>query len=131
MQAPKMQDNRFGRQFGLALLVLGLISFWQEWPVNLAYAFFGFGTLILILAQFAPKLLAPLNKVWMGFGFLLGKVVSPIVLSLIFTVLFVPIALFMRLRGRDELKLRDRTGSSFWLIREESKIAPSSFKNQF
>ncbi len=41
MQAPKMQDNRFGRQFGLALLVLGLISIWQEWPINLAYAFFG------------------------------------------------------------------------------------------
>lgn len=131
MQAPKMQDSRFGRQFGLALLVLGLISLWQEWPVNLAYAFFGFGTLILVLAAFAPKLLAPLNKVWMGFGFLLGKVVSPIVLSLIFTVLFVPIALFMRLRGRDELKLRDRTGASFWLIREKSKIEPSSFRNQF
>jgi hypothetical protein len=46
-------------------------------------------------------------------------------------VLFVPTALFMRLRGRDELKLRDRTGASFWLIREKSKIEPSSFRNQF
>jgi len=66
----------------------------------------------------------------MRFGLLLGMIVSPIVLGLIFFALFTPIALFMRLFGRDELRLRLREKSTHWVRREET-TQTNSFKHQF
>jgi hypothetical protein len=60
---------------------------------------------------------------------LLGKVVSPITLSIIFFVLIVPIAFITRLFGRDVLSLEKRQVSSYWVDKES--LDPESFKNQF
>jgi ABC-type xylose transport system permease subunit len=131
VEAPKIQDRKFGIQFGLALGALSLFSIWRDWPQFLVITFAGLALFHLVLAFLAPKMLSPINRAWMGLGHLLGKIVSPVVLSLIFTVLFVPLAVFMRLRGRDELKIRDRKGESFWIERQNPKLVADSFRNQY
>ena len=65
------------------------------------------------------------------FGILLGKIVSPIVLGLIFFVIFTPVSLFLKIIKRDELQLKKNNNKSYWKIREEKKFDPYSFKNQF
>ena len=67
----------------------------------------------------------------MLFGVLIGKIVSPIILGLIYFIMFTPISIITRLFGRDELNLRSKNSESSWKNREETIIEPESFKNQF
>jgi len=78
-----------------------------------------------------PDLLLPLNKLWMRFGLLIGRIVSPIVLGVIYFGLFMPISFIMRLIGRDELRLRVNNDGTNWISRENSSIKSTAFKNQF
>ena len=75
-----------------------------------------------------PDLLGPFNKLWMLFGFMLGKIISPIVLGLLFFLVISPVALFCKMFGRDELRLKGSTANSYWVDRRESQ---TSFTNQF
>ena len=84
----------------------------------------------LVITMIRDALLLPLNKLWMRFGFLLGMIISPLVLGVIFFGLFTPIAMLMRLSGRDELRLKLSNKSSHWISRSEP-IKSESFKNQF
>ena len=86
---------------------------------------------IVISACYVDKeALLPLNKLWMQFGLLLGMIVSPIILGLIFFGLFTPIAMLMRISGRDELRLKLTEKASHWISRGEP-IKSESFKQQF
>lgn len=85
-----------------------------------------------VCALFLPAVLAPLNKAWYSFGLLLGKIVSPIVLGAIFFLMITPVALLMRLSGRDVLGLRgNNSANSCWIDRASSEPNSASFKNQF
>jgi hypothetical protein len=86
----------------------------------------GFFALVTI---FLPSVLSPLNKAWFDLSLFLGKVVSPVTLSIIFFVLIAPVALVTRWFGRDILLLRKRQVSSYWV--DKDPIEPNSFKNQF
>ena len=66
----------------------------------------------------------------MSFGFLLGIIVSPIIMGLIFFGIFTPIAILMRLFGRDELRLRFKKQSSHWVIKDND-LQSETFKQQF
>ena len=91
-------------------------------------ALFG-ATLVVTLAK--PSLLLPFNKGWMWIGYLLGRLISPVVLGAIFFFLITPIALIFKISGRDELRLKLSKAQSHW--RERSPIGPDaeSLKNQF
>jgi len=67
----------------------------------------------------------------MNFGLLLGIIVSPVVLGLIYFLIFTPMSFIMKLFGRDELKLKIKTKKTYWLSRTETKLDSDSFKNQF
>ena len=84
----------------------------------------------LLVTLIKSDALLPLNKLWMRFGLLLGMIVSPIVLGVIFFGLFTPIAILMRLSGRDELRLKIAQKASHWISREEP-IKSETFKHQF
>lgn len=116
---------------GGALFALAAFGFLKSWPQALSFTLVAVGVLHIVLALFAPKLLTRINNIWMGFGFLLGKVVAPVVMSVLYFVLFTPIAIAMRLFGRDELLIKDKTGESFWKVRANSKITPDSFNYQY
>jgi len=84
----------------------------------------------MLVTIFKDELLLPLNRLWMRFGLLIGMIIGPIVLGLIFFTLFSPVAIFMRLFGRDELHLKYKKKSSYWILRDET-IHTDSFKRQF
>ena len=86
--------------------------------------------LFLLITVTIPQVLLPLNKLWMRFGLLLGMIVSPIVLGIIFFGLVTPYGVVMGMFGRDELRLKFTKKSSHWISRSES-IKSDSFKNQF
>src|SRR5262245_35779910 len=84
------------------------------------------------LAQMWTAALAPLNKLWTKLGVLLYRVVSPLVLGLLFYATVTPIALLMRVLGKDPLRLRrDPDVASYWIVRTPPGPAPKSMKNQF
>ena len=87
--------------------------------------------IMIIVTRIAPDMITPLNKSWMALGHLLGSIVSPLVLGLIFFVLISPVALIGRIAGRDPLRLKTRADTSYWIKREPPGPAPDSFKNQF
>ena len=98
--------------------------------VTLAYIFIAVSSIFLVITLVREEVLLPLNKLWMRFGLLLGMIVSPIVLGIMFFGLFTPIAFVMRFSGRDELRLKFSNKASHWISRSEP-IKSDSFKYQF
>ena len=82
-------------------------------------------------AAMAPRRLVLLNRGWLRLGELLGRVFNPIVLGLIYFGLLAPVAIAARLLGRDELRLKPRRASSYWIDRTPPGPSADSFKNQF
>lgn len=110
---------------GLVRLV-GLTDFG---PRNVYLAVAG---VFLVLALVVPKVLHPLNVLWMRFGAVLQMVISPIILGLMFFVAITPMALVLRLLGKDLLRLKlDKSAKSYWLVRDPPGPAPESMRNQF
>ena len=121
------------RKFGIFftfVFALAAAYFYNSDINKLAYVFGATSVIFLFITLLKDDLLLPLNKLWMRFGFLLGIVVSPIVLGIIFFGLFTPIAMLMRLSGRDELRLKFSQKASHWISRC-APVKPESFKQQF
>lgn len=123
-------DRSFGLTFAVVGLILAGIGYWRGhgyWVYALA-ASAGFG----VLALAAPGLLAPLNKLWLKFGLLLHHIVNPLVMGLLFFAVITPMAVVVRLMGKDLLRLRfDRQAKSYWIPRDPPGPAPDSMKHQF
>ena len=82
--------------------------------------------------MFLPRALAPANRAWHRLGLLLHRVMTPVVMSVIFFATVTPMAVFMRLFGKDPLRLkREPEASSYWIPREPPGPEPDSMKNQF
>jgi hypothetical protein len=95
------------------------------WAVAVAA---GFG----LVAAVRPVLLAGLNRWWIKLGVLLGKIVSPVALGILFYVVLVPIGLLMRVLGKDPLRLKREAGAqSYWIPRTPPGPPPDSMTNQF
>ena len=122
-------NRKFGFFFTFAFAVAAAY-FYYSVNVIFAYVFTATASIFLIVTLIKSDTLLPLNKLWMRFGLLLGMIVSPIVLGIIFFGLFTPIAMLMRLSGRDELRLKFRQKASHWITRSEL-IKSESFKHQF
>ena len=121
--------NKFGFFFTLVFLAAAGYFFANE-SVTTAYIFATFAVAFLLATLVKADILLPLKKLWIRFGLLLGMIVSPIVLGLIFFVLVTPIAFLMRLRGRDELRLKFQEKSTHW-IKRDTPMETGSFKHQF
>jgi hypothetical protein len=88
-------------------------------------------SLILFLVTIIKaEILLPFNKLWMKFGFLIGMIISPIIIGIIFFVLITPFALVMRIYGRDELRLRLKKKNTHWKTRLQV-LPQTNFKQQF
>ena len=122
-------NRKFGFFFTFVFVVVAAYFFYST-KVMWAYAFTLASLIFLVITLVKSDALLPLNKLWMRFGLLLGMIVSPIVLGIIFFVLFTPIAILMRLSGRDELRLKFNKKATNWIPRSEP-IKSDSFKHQF
>jgi hypothetical protein len=84
--------------------------------------------IFLILGLLNSKVLTPLNKLWFKLGILLGAIVSPIVMGIVFFIVVTPISLIMKILGKDILNLKKNKNQSYWVDKSEPK---SKMKNQF
>ena len=123
-------NRKFGFFFAAVFALIAGYFFNEDHNVA-TYIFSVLAATFLVVTIFKAAFLLPLNKLWMHFGLLLGKIFSPIVLGIIFFGLFTPIALGMRLAGRDELRLKFKKVASFWKHRDENRIFSTTFKDQF
>lgn len=131
-KSPVLVDMPSNQKFGWLFVSIFAAGFgWLQWSHFLGWAIVSafLAILFALLTIYVPAALAPLNRMWFALSLFLGKVVSPIVLSIIFYVLIVPVALTTRLLGRDALLLKKRQASSYWV--DKMPIDPDSFKNQF
>ena len=127
----KPGSNRsFGLVFAALFLFVGLYPAFHGndarfWALLLAVALF-----FVSLAR--PILLAPLNFAWFKFGMLLAKVMTPVVMFILYLLVVVPPALIMRAMGRDPLALRfDPKADSYWIPRAPQAPASETMRNQF
>ena len=123
-------DKNFGYFFSVVFTLIALYSYWQDLK-NFAIFASIISFLFIAVTLVAPKMLSPLNRAWYELGMLLGKIVSPIVLGIIFFLMITPISLITRLFGRDELKIKKLSLQSYWVDRSPPGPSSDSFKNQF
>ena len=123
----KISSNR---SFGILFSILfAIIAFWPIINGNpLRLWLIPFSVIFLVLGLLNSKLLNPLNVVWVKFGELLGRIIAPIVMAIIYFIIITPIGLFMRLIRKDLLNLKFSKANTYW-IKREKKI--SSMKKQF
>ncbi len=121
------------RGFGLIVGgILGAIGCYQVYFDVAHYLWFLVpGTLLIVLGLAMPRLLRPLNVLWTKLGLLLGKVVTPIVMFLVYAVSIVPIGLLLRATGKDLLTLKQSKESTYWVARTPPGPTPESLKDQF
>lgn len=124
-------ERSFGFLFAFVFIALGAYGLLQGWNREANLAGLIAGSLVTLIAIFSPGLLTPLNKAWFRFGQLLNKITQPIILGILFFGILTPIALILRLAGRDELRLKPRKNASYWIDRAPLDPRPDSFKNQF
>lgn len=128
---PQLPSNRsFGWTFAGVFAAAGLYGVWREgaalpWLLPLA-------AVIALVTLTRQAWLTPLNRAWMSLGELLGRIVSPIVLGLIFFCVFAPVGVVMRLCGRDAMCRRFEPGAaSYWKKREPPGPPEGSFRNMY
>ena len=119
-----------GRSFGIIFFIFFLIvSFWPEFDLKKIKLFpFVIAIIFFSLAIIAPKYLLPLNSAWIKLGELLGKFISPIVMALIYFLVITPIAIMLKIFGKDLLKIKFNKDSTYWTNRKKNM---GSMKKQF
>ena len=123
----KIGSNRsFGIVFFIVFLLIAIypITYNAEiriWSATISIIF-------LVLGLLNSKILYPLNKLWFKFGIFLGKIISPIIMGVIFFFVVTPIALLMKLLQKDLLNLKFNKNKTYWIEKSGPK---SNFKNQF
>lgn len=133
---PDEDPARSVRQFGYLLAtVAALLAFWallRERTGGGAPAAALVALALLAVTRWRTRWLERPHRLWMGLGMLLGRIVSPIVLAILFFGVITSVALVQRLAGRDELRLRMRRGaSSHWQPREPAGPPSDSFDHQY
>ena len=123
-------DRSFGVVFAGAFAVIAL------WPALSGGPVRGWSAAVagvfLLLAAVAPATLAPLNRLWLRFGLLLGHIMSPVVMAVAYAVLVVPAGSIMRAAGKDPLRLKwDAETQTYWIAREQPAPGPGSMSKQF
>lgn len=123
-------DRKFGFFFSFVFAVVAVVStfYYGNILIGLVGAVICIAFLVTSLTK--PAALRGLNKSWAYLGLLMGMIISPIVLGLIYFGLFTPLAAFLRLRGRDELRLKNKMYESYWIKRDPVGPSPESFKDQ-
>ena len=126
----KISSNRsFGVVFFVVFLLIAFYPLLNNNEIRLWSLIVS--VLFLILGILNSKILSPLNKIWFKFGLLLGKIISPIIMGVIFFLVVTPIGFIMKLLGKDLINLKFNNEKSYWIERGPAEPSPESMKNQF
>ena len=126
-----MKSQSSNRSFGLLFFVVFLII--GLWPIkngeNLNIYFLTASVIFLLLGLINSKLLSPLNKLWIKFGELLGIIIAPLVMALVYFIILTPVSLIVRIFGKDLLGLKFlKEKETYWIKRKKNL---GSMKKQF
>ena len=123
----KSSNRSFGLLFFFIFLIVGL------WPLkngeNINFYFIVISFIFLILGLINSKLLSPLNKLWIKFGEILGIIIAPIVMALVYFIFLTPISLIVRIFGKDLLGLKFLKNKETYWVKRKKDLA--SMKKQF
>jgi predicted membrane metal-binding protein len=123
-------DRAFAVVFAIVFAIVGLWPWMfggspRWWALAVATGF-------VFVGAARPALLTPLNRLWMRFGLLLGYIVSPIALGVVYFLVLTPVGLLLRWRGGDPLRLKRRPDTaSYWVPRQPPGPPPQSMDRQF
>ena len=123
----KIGSNRsFGIVFSIVFLIISIYPLLNNetiriWSLVISIIF-------LVLGLLNSKILNPLNLAWIKFGEILGRIIAPIVMGIVYFLIITPIGLFMRIIGKDLLGIKFSENKSYWIKREKSI---GSMKRQF
>ncbi len=123
-------NKRFGLFFSFIFFLISiyLLIYGSKF---LFFVFLAIFLLFFIISIFSPEILNQLNRAWMMLGLIIGKIVSPIVIGVIFFFVICPVGLCIRLSKRDELRLKKFNRKSLWEKRDQRKFLPCFFKRQY
>jgi hypothetical protein len=122
----KRKDNiTFGILFFFLFLIIGLYPLKSNGTIRIWSVLFSLAFLVITIIR--PNLFTFLNKLWIKFGILLGKIISPIVMGLVFFFVVTPIGILVRILKKDVMGLK-RGATSYWINREDKL---QSMKKQF
>ena len=128
--APLPSNRSFGTLFVVVFAIVGAYVWWRGGRAHGWW--FGMSGLTLAVTLLKPDWLTPANRAWMKLAEILNRIVSPVVLGVIFFGMFAPIGWAMRLAGRDALKRRfEREARSYWVDRTPPGPDPADLPNQF
>ena len=114
----KSSNRSFGILFFLVFLGFGLWPLTKEMSPNIYLIVIS--VIFLILGLLNSKLLSPLNNLWIKFGEILGKVIAPIVMAVVYFLILTPISLLVRLFGKDLIEMKfNNNVKSYWIKRKK------------
>jgi len=120
-------NRSFGLLFFVVFLILGLWPLKNSLDPNLYLI--SISAVFLILGLTNSKILSPLNKLWIKFGEILGMVIAPLVMALVYFIVLTPVSLIVRIFGKDLLGLKFlKQKDSYWINRKKKRL---SMKKQF
>jgi hypothetical protein len=123
-------DRNFGIVLSIFLIGLSLFPLLSDMPPRW-WALAG-GVGIAAVALISPRFLAPCNLLWHKLGLLLGAIVAPLVMAMVFLLVLTPLGIMMRAKGTDPLALRfDPQALSYWIDRRQANPQETNLKNQF
>ena len=119
-------NKSFGILFFIVFLIIGLWPLYHSNPIRLWSVIVA--VIFLILGLSNSRILSPFNKAWIKLGELLGKIIAPVVMFIVFFVVLTPLSLIVRIFKKDLLKLKYSKEKSYWIKREKNI---GSMKKQF
>ncbi len=119
------------KKFGFILFLVCTFAVFTTHLIFLRVLFFILLVLSLYLTIFKPAKLNYLLNIWLKFSENLSKLTNPIILAFLFYFVLTPIAILISFLGRDELKLKNKEGNSFWICRDKEKFDKDFFRNLF
>ena len=130
IKSEKSDLRNFGITVGIILLIISGFLFWKEKePFQI---FFAIGIILFLPAIAIPFVLKPVYWIWMIFAIILGWIMTRVILSLLFYVLFTSIGLTLRLFGKQFLELRwDKSKESYWNFRTNEHLKKENYEKQF
>ena len=123
----KISSNKnFGIVFSIFFLLISIYLLLNNNPIYYWSLFVSF--IFLVLGLMNSKILSPLNLLWFKFGILLGKIVAPVIMGVIFFLVVTPISIILKIFGKDVLNLKFNNNKTYWIVKDGPK---SNMKKQF
>jgi hypothetical protein len=123
-------DRTFGLVIGLAFAVFGFSPLRHGGHIRVPLL--ALSGAFLAVALVRPSLLHEVNRAWTKLGLLLSKIVNPVVMTVLFFLVFAPVGILLRMLGKDPLRLKlDRQLTTYWIVRHSPDPQQESMARQF